>query len=102
VIRQLADWTRRQHTPRGDREQARRAAVMAVTAQALAGHGGMPGLLWSRAWLTDGLATADKYPDEASFSDTVPLTKIGPACSSRRARMRQKFQRALVDGNLAA
>lgn len=102
MIRQLADWTRRQRASRGDREQARRAAVMAVTAQALAGHGGMPGLLWSNAWLTDGLAVADNYPDEASFSDTVPLAKIGPACTSRRARMKQKFQRALEAGNLAA
>ena len=102
MIRRLADWTRRQRPSRGDHEQARRATVMAVMAQALAGHGGMPGLLWSHSWLTDGLAVVDNYPDEASFSDTAPLTKIGPACTSRKARMKQKFQRALEAGNLAA
>ena len=102
VIRRLPGRTRGQRPPHGDREQARRAAVIAATAQALAGQGGMPGLLWSRAWLTEGLAMADNCPDETSFSDTTPLTKIGPACASRRARMRKKFQRALVAGNVAA
>jgi hypothetical protein len=98
----LPAWIRRQRAPHGYQEPARRAVVMAVTAGALAGRGGMPGLLWSHVWLTDALAVTDNCLDEASFSDTSPLTEIGSECSSRRARVKQKFQRAFVDGNLAA
>ena len=75
---------------------------MAVTAQALTGHGGMPGLLWSHVWLTDALAVAENCPDQASFEDTAPLTEIGPACSSRRARVKHRYQQVFMDGNRAA
>lgn len=102
MIRGLPGWIRRQRTPHGYQEPARRAAVMAVTAQALAGRGGMTCLLWSHVWLTDALAVTENCPDEASFSDTTPLTQIGLACSSPRARVKQRFQRAFMDGNLAA
>jgi hypothetical protein len=102
VIRGLPDWMCRQRAPRGDQAPARRAAVMAVTAQALAGRGGMPGLLWSHVWLTDALTATEKCPDEASFEDTLSLTEIGSECSSHRARVKQRSQRAFVDGNQAA
>jgi hypothetical protein len=102
MIRGLPGWIRRQRAPHDYQEPARRAAVMAVTAQALAGRGGMAGLLWSNVWLTDALAVTENCPDEASFSDTTPLTQIGLACSSPRARVKQRFQRAFVDGNQAA
>jgi hypothetical protein len=75
---------------------------MAVTAQSLAGRGGMPGLLWAHAWLTEALATPENCPDKASFPDTKHITEIGPECSARRARMKQRFQQAFVVGNWAA
>src|ERR1700761_8333909 len=40
-------------TGRADQRSADRTMVMAVTAQASAGCGGMADLLWSQAWLTD-------------------------------------------------
>jgi hypothetical protein len=102
MIRGLSSWIRRQCAPHGYQEPARRAAVMAVTAGALTGRGGMPGLLWSHVWLTDALAVTENCLDEASFSDTTPLTEMGSACSSGRASVKRRFQQEFVDGNLAA
>jgi hypothetical protein len=102
MSRGLPDWIRRQRAPHGYQEPARRAAVMAVTAGALTGRGGMPGLLWSHVWITDALTVTENYPDEASFTDTTPLTEMGPACSSGKASVKRRFHQAFMDGNLAA
>ncbi len=85
----------------GNRWAADRDSAMAVTAQALAGRGGMPGLLWSHAWLTEALI-GQESPDEASFADTVPLTEIRPAHYSPSAQVRDKLRQAFVPGDRAA
>jgi hypothetical protein len=81
---------------------ADRAAVMAATAQALAGRSGMPGLLWSQVWLTEALISGENSLDEASFADTIPLTEIRSPYDSQRARMKLRFQQAFVPGDRAA
>lgn len=75
---------------------------MAVTTEALAGRGGMPGLLWSNAWLTEALAPGAESPDEASFADTIPLTEIRPAYYSPGDKMRGRFRQTFVPGDRAA
>ena len=75
---------------------------MAVTTEALAGRGGMPGLLWSHAWLTEALVSREDSPDEASFADTIPLTVIKSAYYSPSAKMRGRFRQAFVPGDRAA
>jgi hypothetical protein len=75
---------------------------MAVTAQALAGRGGMPGLLWSHAWLTEALTSGADSPDETSFADTIPLTEIRPAYYSPSAKTRGRFRQAPVPSDRAA
>jgi hypothetical protein len=93
---------RRKDTRHTDRWSADRAAVMAVTAEALTGRGGMPGLLWSSAWLTEALSSGEDSPDEASFADTIPLTEIRPAYYSPGDKMRGRFRQAFVPGDRAA
>jgi hypothetical protein len=75
---------------------------MAVTTEALAGRGGMPGLLWSNAWLTEALSSEEDSPDEASFADTIPLTEIRPAYHSPSTAVRGRFRQAFVPGDRAA
>ena len=93
---------RRKDARPADQRAADRGAVMAVTAQALAGRGGMPGLLWSHAWLTEALTSGADSPDEASFADTIPLTETRPAYYAPRAKMRGRFRQAFVPGDRAA
>ena len=93
---------RRKDTRPADRWKADRDAVMAVTAAALAGHGGMPGLSWSHAWLTEALGSRNDSPDEASFADTIPLTGIRPVYYSPNATMRDRFRQAFIPGDRAA
>jgi hypothetical protein len=81
---------------------ADRSAVIAVTTEALAGRGGMPGLLWSNAWLTEALDPGADSPDEASFADTIPLTKIRPAYYSPDDKMRGRLRQVVVPGDRAA
>jgi hypothetical protein len=75
---------------------------MAVTAQALAGHNGMPGLLWSHVWLTEALICGEDSLNEASFADTIPLTKIRPVYYSPTAKIRGRFRQAFVPDDSAA
>lgn len=83
---------------RASQGTADRVAVAAVTAEALAGRGGMPGLLWSHVWLTEALGS----PDEVSFADTTPLTEMSCGYDSRRARRKLRFRDALIPGDRAA
>lgn len=75
---------------------------MAVTTEALAGRGGMPGLLWSNTWLTEALTPGVDSPDEASFADTIPLTKIRPAYYSPGDKMRGRLRQVIAAGDRAA
>jgi hypothetical protein len=93
---------RRKDARHADRWVADRSAVMAVTTEALAGRGGMPGLLWSQAWLTEALTSGADSPDEASFADTIPLTEIRPAYYPPSATIGGKFRQAFVSGDQAA
>jgi hypothetical protein len=93
---------RRKDARHPDRWTADRDAVMAVTTEALAGRGGMPGLLWSNAWLTEALSSGEDSPDEASFADTIPLTEIKPAYYPPSTTMRGRFRQTFVPGDRAA
>ena len=75
---------------------------MAVTAQALSGSGGMPGLLWSSVWLADVVTSDQDCPNEMSFSDTIPLTEIRPIHASCTARMKLRIRQTLVPSDRAA
>lgn len=94
VIRRLLGQSRRNNA-RVDQGPGDRAVVMAVTAHALAGRGGMAGLLWSNAWLSEVVVSREDCPDKASCPDTIPPTEIRPVYLSRKAtaklRFRQKF-----------
>ena len=85
----------------GNRWAANRDSAMAVTAQALAGRGGMPGLLWSQVWLLEALTVGENSPDEASFAETIPLAEIR-SDYSRRATMKLRFRETFVPGDRAA
>jgi hypothetical protein len=100
MIHRLLRRCRKQDGGHASQPTADRSAVTAVTARALAGHGGMPGLLWSQVWLTEALTVGENSPDEASFADTIPLAEIRPAYDSRSATMR--FRDAFVPGDRAA
>ncbi len=75
---------------------------MAVTTGALAGRGGMPGLLWANVWLTEALTSGADSPDEASFADTTPLTEIRPTYDPPGGKIRGRFRQAFVPGDRAA
>jgi hypothetical protein len=75
---------------------------MAVTAQALAGCGGMADLLWSQAWLTDMGIFEGGCPCEAPFSGPRAIAETGPLDLSRKARMRLRFRQTFSPGAWAA
>jgi hypothetical protein len=75
---------------------------MAVTTEALAGRGGMPGLLWSQAWLTGALVSDADSLDEASFADTIPLAQIRPTHYPPSVTIGSKFRQAFISGDRAA
>ena len=102
MIHRLLRRCRREAARHANQPAADRAAVTAVTARALAGHGGMPGLLWSQVWLIEVLTAGENSPDEASFADTIPLTEIRPAYYPPSATIGGKFRQTFVSGDQAA